>query len=87
MNGNKITCDENCAETTMLGVSETILRRRCEYSLPIGEDTYTTISDAELDNTISSILSSLLHSGERMVMGALTARNIKVKREGVRASI
>ena len=56
MNGNKITCDENCAETTMLGVSETILGRRCEYSLPIGEDTYTTISDAELDNTISSIL-------------------------------
>ena len=28
----------------MLGVSETTLRRVCEYSLPIGEDTYTTIS-------------------------------------------
>ena len=72
----------------MLGVSEkTILRRRCEYCLPIGEDSYTTISDRELDDTISSILSSSPNSGERMVMGALTARNIKVKRERVRASI
>ena len=54
----------------MLGVLETILRRRCEYSLPIGEDTYTTVSDTKLDNTISSILSSSPNSGERMVIGA-----------------
>ena len=39
----------------MLGVSETALRRTSEYSLAIGEDTYTTISDTELDNTISSM--------------------------------
>ena len=72
----------------MIGVSEkTILRRRCEYSLPIGDDTYTPMSVTELDNTISSILSSSPNSGERMVIGALTARNIKVKRERVRASI
>mgnify|MGYP002803952820 CR=1 FL=1 len=72
----------------MLGVSEkTILRQRSEHSLPIGEESYTTICDRELDNTISSILSSSPNCGERMVMGALTARNIKVKGERVRASI
>ena len=70
----------------MLGVSETILRRRCEYYLPSGEDTYTNICDTKLNNTISFILGSSPNSGNRIVMGALTARNIKVKR-GVRAPI
>lgn len=76
------------AISEMLGVSEkTIFRRRCEFPLPIGEDTYSSITDEELDEKISSILNSSPNSGERMVIGALTARNIKVKRERVRASI
>lgn len=76
------------AISEMLGVSEkTILRRRCEFPLPIGEDTYSSITDEQLDEKISSILNSSPNSGERMVIGALTARNIKVKRERVRASI
>ena len=70
----------------MLGVSETILRWRYASTLPPGEDTYTNISDTEQDNTISFILGSLPNSGKRIVMGALTARNTKVKR-GVRAPI
>lgn len=70
------------AISVMLGVSEkTILRRRYEFSLPIGEDTFTDITDEELDAKIASILSSSPNSGERMVIGALTAINIKVKRE------
>ena len=76
------------AISDMLGVSvKTILRRRHELSLPIGEDTYACITDEELDEKISSILNLSPNSGERMVMGALTAKNIKVKRERVRASI
>ena len=55
----------------MLGVSKkTVLRRRYELK-------------EELDARIVSILSSSPNSGERMVIGALTARNIKVKRESV----
>ena len=76
------------AVSEMVGVSQkTVLRRRYEFSLPIGENTYTSITDEELDAKIVSILSFSPKSGERMVIGALTARNIKVEREGVRASI
>jgi hypothetical protein len=57
------------AISEMLGVSEkTILRQRCEFSLPIEEDTYSSITDEELDEKISSILNSSLNSGERMVL-------------------
>ena len=72
----------------MLGVSEkTILRRRHEFGLPIGEDTYSSVTDEDLDEKISNILSSSPNSGERLVIGALNARNVKVKRERVSESI
>ena len=73
----------------MLGVSQkTVLRRRYEFSLPIVENTYTSITDEELDAKIVSILSFSPKSRERIIyIGALTAKNIKVKRERVRASI
>ena len=72
----------------MLGVSEkTILRRRHEFGLSIGEDTYSSVTDEELDEKISTILSSSPNSGERLVIGALNAGNVKVKRARVRASI
>ena len=76
------------AISEMLGVSQkTILRRRYEFALPIGDDTYSSITDEDLDVKVSSILSSSPNSGEGMVIGALTARSIKVKRERVRLSI
>ena len=61
--------------------------RRDEFCLPIGEDMYSSITDEQLDQKISSILSSSPNSGERMVICALAAKNIKVKRERVRESI
>ena len=53
------------AISEMLSVSEkTILRRRHEFGLPIGEDTYSSVTDEELDEKISTILSSSPNSGE-----------------------
>ena len=54
--------------------------------MPMGENNYSNLTDDELDEAIASVLASSPNSGERMIFGAFTARNIKVKRERIRSS-
>lgn len=62
----------------LLGVStSTINRRLNEYGISI-RDTYTTITDEELDNLVSSVKAESLHLGHRMNKGRLQALGHRV---------
>lgn len=68
-----------------LGVSErTLHRRRIEYGI---EDSYTDITDNDLDNQITDILRLTPYSGECYVRGSLKSRSIHVQRALVRESL
>ena len=68
-----------------LGVSErTLSRRRIEYGI---FDSFSEISDEELDTHIENILHLTPYSGEVYVIGSLKARNVNVQRERVRESL
>ena len=54
----------------------TLLIRRNQYNI----NTYHDLSDADLDAIISEILSKAPHSGERMVIGSLRSRGLRVQR-------
>lgn len=62
----------------LLGVStRTINRRLNEYGISI-RDTYTTITDEELDNLVSSVKAESPHLGHRMMKGQLQALGHRV---------
>ncbi|XP_057311502.1 uncharacterized protein LOC130649269 [Hydractinia symbiolongicarpus] len=72
----------------MLGISiKTLCRRRKEFDLPFGEAEYSDITDQQLDEIVREVLLILPNCGERMVIGAITSKHIKVKRERLRQSI
>lgn len=70
---------------TLMGVSRrTIYRRMKENELSVRE-MYSTITDAELDNLVSSIKSDLPNAGYRMVKGRLESLGHRVQYRRVAA--
>ena len=71
-----------------LGVSrQTLWRRRQEYDMPMGPESFSLLSDAELDEAIGDILDVAPQSGEVYVQGSLVAKGIRVQRQRVRNSL
>ena len=69
----------------ILGVSErTLLRRREEYGI---EQSFSDISDVNLDEEVRKILSLTPYSGESYIVRGLKGRRIFVQRERVRKSL
>ena len=50
-------------------------------------NTYSNISDEELDQQVSSILQDLLKTGYRQMVGSLKARGLRIQEKHVRRSI
>ena len=76
------------AISEMLGVSEKTVRRwRLESSSPECENSYSNITDEELDSVLSSVLATYPKSGEQMVTWALVSWNVQVQRAKIRAAI
>ncbi|KAI7808213.1 hypothetical protein IRJ41_025651 [Triplophysa rosa] len=77
-----VSCIARC-----LGVStRTIHRRMKEYDLSVRE-TYSTITDTELDNVISAIKSQMPNAGYRMVQGHLVSMGLRVQWRRMMASM
>ena len=71
----------------LLGVSKrTIVRRQQEFELKIS-NTYSNISDGELDQQVFSILQDLPKTGYWQMVGPLKARGIRVQEKRVRRSM
>ena len=69
----------------ILCVSERTLRTK-RHELKISEK-YTEIEDNRLDDCIQDILEENPNMGEKMLLGALKSRGIRVKRRRLRSSI
>ena len=69
----------------MLGMSpRTLNRRRQEFGMPLGQQhNFSSLSDADLDNIVRSILSVTLQSGVGLVRGALRSRGLRIQRRRV----
>ena len=64
------------------------LKRRRKEEVKIREHIgYSKITDGELDTIVNSIIQKSPNSGERMIMGALRSRNLRIERRRVRESI
>ncbi|XP_068670218.1 uncharacterized protein [Montipora foliosa] len=71
----------------MLGVSEATLRRRLqEYDLPLSES-FTAMSDEELDEVVKDIKKDFCQSGYRMVLGVLRSRGYRIQQRRVMESL
>ena len=92
-----ITCEQlehlleiglNCPTiAACLGVSlRTIRRRMSDYDLSVS-GLYSTISDADLDQTVKEIQTPFPNCGVRMLHGHLRSRGIRVTQERIRASL
>lgn len=64
----------------------TILRRRRGFGMVIG-DQFSRVSNAELDEIVSSILRRTPDAGEVMIMGAIRCRSMRIQRCRIRESI
>ena len=71
----------------MMDVSHSTLYRRLEEHGIDRMATFSSISDAELDNTIEEIKRNHPNDGERMIIGHLSSLGIRVPRSRVRSSI
>ncbi len=72
----------------LIGVSvDTLRRQRRSYGMDVGTGTGSQTTDASLDAAVLSILTVSPNSGERMVIGALMSRGIRVQRSRIRSSI
>ena len=70
---------------TCLGVSDkTLYRRRLEFGV---EDSFTEITDEELDKEIQGTLTLTPYSGESFVRGSLKGKGIHVQRSRIRESL
>lgn len=68
-----------------LGVSDrTLHRRRVEFGI---EESFSEISDADLDQQVQEVLKLTPYSGESYIRGSLKGRNIHVQRARVRKSL
>ena len=57
----------------ILGVSARTLRnRRHEHNMPFGNNTYSEISDAQLDEVIYDVLQTAPRAGQSMILGGDT---------------
>ena len=73
---------------SMIRVSvDNIRMQRQEFGMNIGQEQYSTISNNDLDEIVLAVLTASPHSGERMVMGAVLARGIRVTRARLRSSV
>ena len=71
----------------LLGVSKrTIVRRQQKFELKIS-NTYSNISDEELDQQVLSFLQDLPKTGYRQIVGSLKARRVRVQEKRVRRSM
>lgn len=70
----------------LIGISERTLRKRRKY-FQHDASSYSPLENETLDYNVGEILDGSPNSGERMVIGALLARNIKVQRSRVRDSL
>ena len=75
-----------CQIAELIGVSERTLRERRKY-FQHQISSFTSIDHENLDGLIREILNSSPNSGERMVLGGLLAKNVKVQRSRVRDSL
>ena len=72
----------------IMGISEaTLLRRRRELGLTDSNRGFATISNAELDTMVQTVISAHPNSGERMIIGSLRATGLRIQRWRVRDSI
>ena len=68
-----------------LGVSaRTLSRRRIEFGI---EDSFSEITDSDLDKQVQEILQLTPYSGESYIRGSLKGRNVNVQRSRVRESL
>ena len=73
---------------SILNVSErTIRRRRQEFNMPAFKDEFSDLSDEQVDEMVRDILTNSPNSGERMVIGSVRSRGLKLTRERLRDSI
>ncbi|XP_057216817.1 uncharacterized protein LOC130570501 [Triplophysa rosa] len=71
----------------LLGVSErTVFRRMMEFELSVS-DSYSTLSDQELDMLVSNIKSEMPHVGYRLMMGRLRSLGHRIQWSRLRASM
>ncbi|XP_066301033.1 uncharacterized protein [Branchiostoma lanceolatum] len=66
--------------------SSTVFRRIREYGLSVS-DTFSTVSDEELDSAIQNILQTFPNCGYRMMRGHLAGRGLRVQEDRVRSSM
>ena len=71
----------------MIGVStRTVHRRLSEYGLSI-RDTFSNLTDRELDEVVSSVHQEFPMCGNRQMSGHLQARGIRVQQHRIRESM
>lgn len=71
----------------LLGVTErTVFGRMREFELSVS-DSYSTMSDQELDMFVSNIKSEMPHVGYRLMMGSLRSSGHKIQWSRLRASM
>ena len=72
----------------MLGVSEkTIRRKRDMYNIDSSLESFTEISDDELDHFVKYVLQISPNFGEKMIIGCFKGRGIRVQTWRLRKSI
>ena len=64
----------------------TIFNRRQAFEMPTSSDAYTALTDNDLDALVTEIVSMSDRIGERMVMGGLRSRGIRVQYRRLRQS-
>ena len=72
---------------TLLGISRSTLYRRLEEENLAIHQSYSDISDAELDSLVQGIKASHPNDGERLMIGHLATQNISVPRARLQGSI
>ena len=72
---------------SLLGVGvRTVERRMHEFGLSV-RSSYSTITDAELDLAVESILRSFPNAGYKRMSGFLTSRGLRVQQNRIRSSM
>jgi hypothetical protein len=70
------------------GIStRTLLRRRHEYGMAVGQSRFDEISDADLDRIIVDCLQTTPNAGETYIRGSLADRGLQIQRDRVRGSL
>ena len=67
-------------------VCETIFNRRQAFEMPTSSDAYTVLTDNDLDTLVMEIVRISDRIGEKIVMGGLRRRGIRVQYRRLRQS-